>query len=57
MGFFLQEIDMLNKEEQERMEENDRALKRDLEEMADVFFHNRRGYLLWPCNYTYAWLI
>ena len=26
---------MLNKEEQERMEENDRALKRDLE-MADV---------------------
>jgi len=46
MGFFLQEIDMLNKEEQERMEENDRALKRDLEEMADVFFHNRRGYLL-----------
>ena len=27
-NMFLKEIDMLNKEEQERMEENDRALKR-----------------------------
>lgn len=49
---------MLNKEEQERMEENDRALKRDLEEMADVF--STTGGVTCcdhECNYTYAWLI
>lgn len=43
---------MLNKEEQERMEENDRALKRDLEEMADVFFPQQEGLPVVTMNAT-----